>query len=74
MVPATIMCAPDVHQPAAPSRRIPEAIRRIFLETFTVRDIAQPLAEETAKKLEQLRNNPALIREHHERWLPKNQL
>jgi len=44
MISATSVRTPAVHQPAAPSHRVPEAIRRVFLETFTARDIAEPLA------------------------------
>jgi hypothetical protein len=43
-ISATVAAAPHGQQRAVPESQIPEAIRRVFLETFTARDIAEPLA------------------------------
>jgi hypothetical protein len=34
------------------STRIPEAVKRVFMETFTARDIAEPLASFDADRQE----------------------
>jgi hypothetical protein len=43
LISATVAAAPYVQRRTVPTPRIPEAVRRVFLEAFTARDIAEPL-------------------------------